>query len=143
MCVPQNYTIKTVSEEVQNNLSSSSFNCIQARLLKHGMYCIDPKSGYPGQVCKQHGVKPGKHGHRKCLITLRLLHNGEKVEVSFSGKTIIQQPIIHKIDYLVSYIDDDQLSCYDDEFEEMFLSISSHSDNQKVYDKLMKCIVNG
>ena len=142
MCVPQNYTIKELSKEASDNLNLSSFNQAQAKSLKIGSYCVDPKSGYPAVVYKCSDSQPGKHGHGKRVIDLRLLHNNRSIKLSFKPKEIIKQPIINKIDYLVSYMDEDmnQIICYDENFEETFLSISNDIYNKKIFDKVKKCI---
>jgi len=142
MCVPQNYIFKEMSKEDKSQLSSTMINQIQAKDLKDGMWCIHSKSGYSGKVNNLKKIKGGKHGHCKVVYELKLGHNNNIKIESFKGKKIIKQAFVDKKDYLVSYYDNNtnQVICYDEDFEQIYLSISSEKSNQKVFDKLLKCI---
>ena len=140
MCVPQNYSLKELSKEDKSQLSSTVINQIQAKKLKDGMYAIHSDSGYCGKVNNLKSIKGGKHGHCKIVYELRLPHNGNIKKESFKGKSIIKQAIIDKKEYLVSYFDDDQVVCYNDDFEQIYLFIDNSKNNKKLIDKLLKCI---
>ena len=142
MCVPANHlNVKELTKEDKSQLSSMVINYIQAKQVKDGMFMIHSQSGYCGKVEKLKKVSDGKHGHCKVIYELRLLHNGLTKKEAFKGKKIVKQAIINKQDYLVSFYDDQskQVVCYNDDFEEIYLSIDDKS-NKKVFDKLLKCI---
>jgi len=135
MCVPQNYTTKEMSKGDKAQLSSTVINQIQAKNLKDGMWAIHSVSGYSGKVQGLKKIKDGKHGHCKVVYELRLPHNnGIKVE-SFKGKKGVKQAYVEKVDYLVSYYDEDtaSISCFDDDMKQIDLNIA----NDKV-DALLK-----
>lgn len=97
----------TVKEEIDKfpDLSYTAMNQIPAKDIRNGMWCIHSKSGFTGQVIKCSHVKSGKRGHTKCVYELRYPHNNKIAKESCSGKTIIKQAIINKIEYQLSYIE--------------------------------------
>eukprot|EP01084_Bolivina_argentea_P164311 285668_1 len=141
MCVPQNYNLKDLSKDEKSQLSSSSINQIQAKELKDGMWCIHSETGYSGQIKSLKKIKCAKHGHCKVVYELRLPHNNTVKKESFKIKQIIKQSLVNKFDYLVSYYDQttNQVVCFNDDFEQVYLSISNNKNN-KIFDKLLKCI---
>merc|ERR1719245_2191807 len=83
-------------EEIEEQDHSELLEQIHAHDLKHGMWCIDDKSGYPGQVTNLHKSKTGKHGHTKYTYKLVMPHSGKTSNPMHPGKDQLQRPIVEK-----------------------------------------------
>ena len=101
-----------VKDEIDRfpDLSYTAMNKIQAKDVRNGMWCIHNKSGFTGQVIKCHQIKSGKHGHTKCVYELRYPHNNKIARESCSAKTFVNEAIINRIEYQLSYIETEQIN---------------------------------
>merc|ERR1712190_138225 len=124
-----------VKEEVQDY--SELLEQIHAHDLKHGMYVIDDKSGYPGQVSNLKRSAPGKHGHAKFTYKLVMNHSGKTSNPMHAGKDQLQRPIMEKEECVfVRFMDDEQqmVEVKDGKGKMRVIAISP---DPKVYEKVM------
>eukprot|EP00484_Ammonia_sp_Unknown_P001698 CAMPEP_0197021110 /NCGR_PEP_ID=MMETSP1384-20130603/2018_1 /TAXON_ID=29189 /ORGANISM="Ammonia sp." /LENGTH=171 /DNA_ID=CAMNT_0042448871 /DNA_START=63 /DNA_END=575 /DNA_ORIENTATION=+ len=82
---------------------------IQAHDLKNGVWCIDEKSGFPGQVSQIKRSAPGKHGHAKFNYKLVSPFNGKTSNPMHAASDQLYRAVMSKRDYLfVDMLDDAQ-----------------------------------
>ncbi len=95
--------------EVEQEDFSELLEQIHAHDLKHGMWCIDDKSGYPGQVMQLNKSKTGKHGHTKFTYKLVMPHSGKSSNPMHPGKDQLQRPTVQKEECVfIRFVDDEQ-----------------------------------
>jgi len=125
----------TIKKVPQNSDLSSRLTPIHAHDLKNNMWVLDDKSGVPGTVSELKMSKTGKHGHAKFTYKLRMPHSGRSATAMHPGGDHLYQPVMEKLEYLVSHIDgDEDLVCLDENFEEIYFKVSP--DREDVFQKL-------
>jgi translation elongation factor P/translation initiation factor 5A len=132
----------TVKEVPINTDLTSRLVPIHAHDLKNGMWSLDDKTGMPGIVSDLKMSKTGKHGHAKFTYKLRMPHSGRASSLMHPGGDHLYQPVMEKLEYLVSHLDgDEDIVCLDEEFEEVFFKLSPTRTD--VYDKVKETIAAG
>jgi translation elongation factor P/translation initiation factor 5A len=131
----------TVKEVPPNTDLTSRLIPIHAHDLKNGMWSLDDKSGMPGTVSDLKMSKTGKHGHAKFTYKLRMPHSGRSSSLMHPGGDHLYQPVMEKLDYLVSHMDGDDVVCLDENYEEIYFKLSSTRTD--VYPKVKETIETG
>ena len=89
---------------------SSRIIPMHAHDLKHGMWCLDDKTGLPGTVSDLKFSKTGKHGHAKFTYKLRMPFSGRASSAMHPGGDHLSKPVMEKVEYLVSHMDGEGMS---------------------------------
>ena len=114
---------------------------MQAHDLKNNTWCIDDKSGYPGQVASLKMSKTGKHGHAKFTYKLIMPHTGKTSNPMHPGNDQLKKPVMTKEEYIfIKFIDDQEkmVQCKDNKTGKMFnIEISPQAKN---YEKVINSI---
>jgi len=132
-------TIKKVP--ANSDLSSRLVPC-HAHDLKNNMWILDDKSGVAGTVSDLKMSKTGKHGHAKFTYKLRMPHSGRAASAMHPGGDQLYQPVMEKLEYLVSHLDgDEDLVCLDENYEEIYFKVSP--EREDVYTKLKEIMEQG
>jgi len=93
---------------------------VQTSTMKKGSHII-VESGSDLHPCKVVSVstsKPGKHGSAKCQITAIHLFNGKKMEMISPAHATIKSPIVKRVEYGLSCIQDGYLELMDNDCNE-------------------------
>jgi translation elongation factor P/translation initiation factor 5A len=132
----------TIKKVPANTDLTSRLVPIHAHDLKNNMWVLDDKSGVPGTVSDLKMSKTGKHGHAKFTYKLRMPHSGRTATAMHPGGDHLYQPVMEKLEYLVSHIDgDEDLVCLDENFEEIYFKVDTQRED--VYTKLKDIIEQG
>eukprot|EP01083_Nonionella_stella_P027301 75160_1 len=113
---------------------------MQAHDLKHGWWCIDDKSGYPGQVSQLKVSKTGKHGHTKFTYKLSMPHTAKVSNPMHPGNDQLMKPIMKKDEYrFVQFVDEEQkvVECRDHKLIKCNIAITAQP---KAYEKVMNLV---
>ena len=110
---------------------------IHAHDLKHGMWCIDDNSGYPGQVKQLNKSKTGKHGHTKFTYKLVMPHSGKSSNPMHPGKDQLQRPVVQKEECVFIRFMDEQQTKVQVEDRKGTKRVIAISPQPKVNEKVM------
>eukprot|EP01084_Bolivina_argentea_P254780 428396_1 len=138
MAYHKDCTLKTYPP---NTDLSSRLIPMHAHDLKNGMWCLDDKTGIPGTVSDLKMSKTGKHGHAKFTYKLRMPHSGRASSAMHPGGDHLNRPVMEKIEYLVSYLEGDDLACLNEDYEEVFFKLGE--ERADVYNKIKDTIEKG
>lgn len=88
--------------------------------MKKGSHIIVENGGdlQPCKVVNVSTSKPGKHGSAKCQITAIHLFNGKKMEMISPAHATIKSPIVKRVEYQLSCIQDGYLELMDNDCNE-------------------------
>ena len=115
---------------------------ITAHDLKNNAWCIDDKSGYPGQVTQLKKSKTGKHGHAKITYKLVMPFTGKSSNPMHPATDQLMRPVMTKTDYIfIKFINDDDqqvVECKNNETGKISNIIISPQ--PKYYEKVINSI---
>lgn len=83
--------------------------------LKNGKWCHSEAHGQPGVISNVKMSKTGKHGHAKFTFNLAFPFTGQTSQEMFPGHTHLKRPIVRKYEMMVTDVEDNDVTCYDEE----------------------------